>query len=46
MREKHAHYYSRYAEALAERFSHGALKELHAHNHFVVWKKTPENNLC
>jgi putative DNA primase/helicase len=43
MREQYAAYYSRYAEALAERFSHGILKELQAYNHFVVWKKTPEN---
>ena len=43
MREKHAQYYSRYAEALAERFSHGVLKEFQAYNHFVVWKKTPDN---
>ena len=43
MREQNAAYYSRYAEALAERFSHGVLEDLQAYNHFVVWKKTPEN---
>ena len=43
MREQDAAYYSRYAEALAERFSHGFLEELQEYDHFVVWKKTAEN---
>ena len=43
MREQDAAYYSRYAEALAERFSHGVLEELQEYDHFVVWKKTPDN---
>jgi len=43
MKEHDAAYYSRYAEALAERFSRGILEELQEYDHFVVWKKTPEN---
>jgi len=43
MKEYDAGYYSRYADALAERFSHGALEALQEYDHFVVWKKTPDN---
>jgi primase-polymerase (primpol)-like protein len=43
MREQQIRYYAKYAEALTERFAHAVLKELQTYNHFVVWKKTPEN---
>src|SRR5260370_13663859 len=43
MRERDQGYYLQYAEALEHRFSHGVLEELQEYDHFVVWRKTPEN---
>ena len=42
MRERDTTYYSRYSEALAERFHSGVLEELQEYDHFVTWKRTPE----